>query len=231
MSGIVGSPVNRVDGPAKVTGQATYAAEFHPDGLAYAAIVESTICAGHILDIDVTRAERARGVLLVLTHQNAPKLPYAPFKERPAVEPVSGTQLQVLQDAEIKFSGQPIGVVVAETQSQAEYAASLIRVNYQTALTPLTQFDTARSVPTSEAAEKKGRGPESRQGGDADSAFVHSSIKVEGRYAQPREHHNAMEPHATIALWKDGRLTLWDKTQWVGNVRDEMARIFGIAPD
>ncbi len=230
MSSLVGSPISRVDGPAKVTGRATYAAEFHPDGLTYAAIVESSISAGSISHIDSTQAERAPGVLMVLTFLNAPKLPYGPYKQRPAVEPVSGEALRVLQDAEIKFSGQPIGVVVAQTQTQAEYAASLVRVRYVPAKS-LTHFDSDRSVPTSEAAAKKGRGPEARQGGDADEAFHQAAVKIDGHYVQPREHHNAMEPHATVAEWKDGQLTIWDKTQWVDNVREEMVRIFGISAD
>ncbi len=229
MSNAIGSPVSRVDGPAKVTGKATYAAEFHPAGLAYAAIVESTIPAGRITAMETVGAERAAGVMLVLTHQNAPRLPYEPYQQRPAVEPVSGDPLQVLQDAEVRFSGQPIGVVVAKTQAQADYAASLVKVTYQAAATPLTTFDWSRGVPTSSAAEKKGRGPETKQG-DPDAAFAAATIKVDQRYTQPREHHNAMEPHATVAQWVDGRLTLWDKTQWVGNVRDEMARIFGVSP-
>ena len=230
MSATVGSPISRVDGPAKVTGRATYSAEFYPAGLAYAAIIESTISAGRIVSMDTAAAEQAKGVVLVLTHQNAPKLAYAPFKTRPAVEPVSGDQLQVLQDTEIKFSGQPIGVVVAKTQAQAEYGASLVRVTYEENATSWTRFEPARSVPTSSAAEKRGRGPETKQG-DADTAFSASSARVDQRYIQPREHHNAMEPHATVAQWVDGRLTLWDKTQWVDNVREEMARIFGIPPE
>ncbi len=230
MSALVGMPVSRVEGPAKVTGRATYAAEFHPAGLAYAAMVESTIAAGRVIAMDTAAAERASGVVLVLTHLNAPRLAYAPFKERPAVEPVSGDQLQMLQDADVKFFGQPIGVVVARSQAQAEYAASLVRVTYQAAAAPLTRFEPARSVPASHAAEKKGRGPETKQG-DPDAMFAAAAIQVDQRYTQPREHHNAMEPHATVAQWTEGHLTLWDKTQWVDNVREEMARIFGIPPE
>ena len=230
MSTTIGLPLSRVKGPAKVTGRATYAAEFHPAGLAYAAIVESTISAGRIVAMDTAAAEKAKGVVLVLTHQNAPHLACGPFEQRPAVEPVSGDQLKVLQDAEIRFSGQPIGVVVAGTQAQAEYAVSLVRVTYREDQAPLTQFDPARSVPTSAAAEKRGRGPETHQG-NADDALLAAATKVDQQYSQPREHHNAMEPHATVAEWVDGRLTLWDKTQWVGNVREEMARIFVIPPE
>ena len=230
MTATVGQPITRVDGPAKVTGNAKYAAEFAPEGLVYAALIESTIPAGTIKAMDSKAAEGAPGVLLVLTHRNAPKLPYLPAKERAAVEPVAGEALKVLQDTRILFSGQPIGVVVAGTQSQAEHAASLVRVQYEFEPDPLIRFDPRQAHPASAAAEKKGRGPESRQG-DADGAFAAASFKVDGTYMQPREHHNAMEPHATVAHWQGDTLTLWDKTQWVYNDADEIARVFGIAAE
>lgn len=226
----VGAPLTRVDGPAKVTGAARYAAEFHPDGLAYAATHDSTIPAGRIAAIDSAAAERASGVLLVLTHLNADRLPYQDAAERPAVDPVAGEQLRVLQDAEIRFSGHPVALVVAATQAQALYAASLVRVTYAPDPDPRTRFDPALARPTSEAAAKKGRGPETKQG-DPDAAFVAATVQVDATYTQAREQHNAMEPHATVAAWQGGRLTLWSKTQWVGNERDEIARRFGIAPD
>ena len=159
---LIGQPVDRLDGRLKVTGGARYCAEFVPTGMAYAALVESTIPAGRISAMDTSAAEHAPGVLLVLTHQNADRLPYQPPKERPAVDPVSGDQLRVLQDSEIKFSGQPIGLVVAATQIEAEHAASLIHVTYDLDPEPSVEFDPARSRPTSEAAAKKGRGPEAR---------------------------------------------------------------------
>ncbi len=230
MTATVGQPITRVDGPVKVTGNAKYAAEFAPEGLVYAALIESTIPAGTIKAIDSTAAEGAPGVLLVLTHRNAPRLPYLPAKERAAVEPVAGEALKVLQDTRVLFSGQPIGVVVAGTQSRAEHAASLVRVEYEFEPDPLIRFDPRQAQPASAAAEKKGRGPESRQG-DADGAFAAASFKVDGTYMQPREHHNAMEPHATVAHWQGDTLTLWDKTQWVYNDADEIARVFGIAAE
>ena len=227
---LIGQPVNRLDGRLKVTGGARYCAEFAPVGMVYAALVESTIPAGRISAMDTSAAEHAPGVLLVLTHQNADRLPYQPPKERPAVDPVSGDQLRVLQDSEIKFSGQPIGLVVATTQIEAEHAASLIHVAYDLDPKPSIHFDPARSRPTSEAAAKKGRGPETRQG-DADGAFATATVRLDQRYTQPRAHHNAMEPHATVAHWEGDHLTLWSKTQWVGNERDAIALIFGIPPE
>ncbi len=226
----IGAPLTRVDGPAKVTGSARYAAEFHPDGLAYAATHDSTVPAGRITAIDTAAAERAPGVLLVLTHLNADQLPYESPAERPAVDPVAGEQLRVLQDDEVLFNGQPVALVLATTQSHALYAASLIRVTYDVAASPLIRFDPALAKPTSEAAAKKGRGPETKKG-DPDAAFAAAPVRVDATYVQAREQHNAMEPHATVAQWQGDRLTLWSKTQWVGNERDEIARRFGIAPE
>ncbi len=226
----VGAPLPRVDGPAKVTGGARYAAEFHPDGLAYAATHDATVPAGRIAAIDVKAAERVPGVLLVLTHLNADRLPYLAPAERQAVDPVAGEQLRVLQGDEIRFSGQPVALVVAATQALALYAASLVRVAYAPDPGRRINFDPALAKPTSEAAAKKGRGPETKQG-DPDAAFAAAPIRVEATYLQAREQHNAMEPHATVAAWQGDRLTLWSKTQWVGNERDEIARRFGIAPE
>lgn len=223
----IGQPLSRVDGRLKVTGAARYSAEFAPAGLVYAAVVESTVPAGHIVAIDTAAAERAGGVLCVLTHLNADRLPYQVAQERPAVDPVSGSQLRILQDGQIHFNGQPVGVVIAETQVQADHAATLVRVTYAPDSAPRTLFDPSRSRPASEAAAKRGRGPETRQG-DPDGALATATVRVEGTYTLPREHHNAMEPHATVALWEGERLTLWSKTQWVDNERDEVARQFGL---
>ncbi len=137
----MGTPLPRVDGHLKVTGGARYAAEFHPDGLAYAATHDSTIPAGRIVAIDTGAAAHAPGVLLVLTHLNADRLPYQTPAERPAVDPVAGEQLRVLQDAEVRFSGQPVALVVAATQAQALYAASLVRVTYALAPERRLRFD------------------------------------------------------------------------------------------
>lgn len=227
---MVGKPLSRVDGPAKVTGAAKYAAEFHPDGLLYAATSDSTIAAGRIVSIETRQAEGAPGVVIVLTHLNVDRLPYEEPDERPAVDPVSGHQLRVLNDSEVKFSGQPVAVVVAKTQSQAEYGASLVQITYERDESARTRFDIELAEPTSEAAAKKKRGPETRKG-HAEEAYMSAAVKVEARYRQGREQHHPMEPHAVVAQWQGDELQLWSKTQWVGNERDEIARRFGISPD
>jgi len=226
MNAVIGKPISRVDGPAKVTGRATYAAEFGLPGLAHAAMVLSTIPRGRIARLETGEAESAPGVLAVLTHANAPRLPYKPLEQRPQVDPKSGDQLRVLQDPEVHFSGQPIALVVAETMEQATHAADLVRVAYEPAEAH-TSFDPARGHPPSEATAQAGR-PGAMGRGDADGALAAAPVRVEATYIHPREHHNAIEPHVTIAQWEGEHLTLYDKTQWVDNDRKEIAHVFGM---
>ena len=99
----IGQPVSRVDGREKVTGAATYAAEFELPGLAHAAVVRSTVANGRIAAIDGAAAERAPGVVAVLTHRNAPRLAYRAHKG--AVDPDIGERLHVLQDDRVSHQG------------------------------------------------------------------------------------------------------------------------------
>ncbi len=220
---VVGQPVSRVDGRAKVTGHAAYAGEFRPDGLAHAAVVTATIPAGRVRALFTDAAEASPGVLLVASHHNAPRLPYNSMAQRPQVDPQSGDQLRVLQGPDVLFNGQPIAVVVAETFEQATHAAALVRVEYDPA-PAVTRFEDA--APN---ARKPGAGkPTDLSCGQADAALAAAPVSIDATYDQPMEHHNAIEPHVTIAAWDGDRLTLWDKTQWVGNDRAEIAHVFGM---
>jgi xanthine dehydrogenase YagR molybdenum-binding subunit len=225
MNAIIGQPISRVDGPVKVTGQATYAAEFRLPNMAHAALVHATIPRGRITHIDASEAQRADGMLAVISHQNAARLPYRALEERPPVDPKSGEQLHVLQTPEVLFVGQPIAVVVAETMEQARGAAQLVRVAYQ-ADAASTTLEADRARPPSEASAKAGRSGGER--GDATGTFAAAPVKINMHCSHAREHHNAIEPHATIAEWQGDRLTLYDKSQWVDNVRMEVAHVFGI---
>jgi xanthine dehydrogenase YagR molybdenum-binding subunit len=229
-SSILGQPISRVDGQLKVTGGARYAAEFDagPE-LAYGVVVQSTIARGRIAVIDPTAAEAAPGVLAVLTHSNAPKLAYRPHKA--GVDPTEGERLHVLQDDRVHHQGQPVALVVAETFEQATHGASLLRPTYHEE-PAVTAFDHAAmwAVTPGSGDEDDGEPGETRRG-DVDGALAAAAVRVEAEYVIPRENHNPIELHATLAAWEDGTLTLWDKTQWVGNVRDEMAAVFGIAAE
>ena len=134
----------------------------------------------------------------------------------------------MLQDDRVSHQGQPIALVIAETLEQANHAATLVRVTYapETATTDITRVEPV--LPTQQKTDQgETRPPETRRG-DPEGALAAAEVKVDQTYVIPRENHNPIEMHATIAAWDGDRLTLWDKTQWVHNTADEIAAVFGI---
>ena len=135
----------------------------------------------------------------------------------------------MLQDDRVNHQGQPIALVIAETLEQANHAATLVRVTYadEAGIT-----DISRVVPIEPTQQKTDQGetPTASRPGAAirNGALATAEVKVEQTYVIPRENHNPIEMHATIAAWDGDRLTLWDKTQWVHNTADEIAAVFGI---
>jgi xanthine dehydrogenase YagR molybdenum-binding subunit len=127
----VGTPVTRVDGPAKVTGAARYSAEISVPGMAYLAIVGATIASGRVDAIDADAARAGEGVLAVLTHQDLPKIAAEPHLLPSLVGfAAPGESFFPMQDDVVHYAGQPVALVVAERYEQAQYAASLVRVEY-----------------------------------------------------------------------------------------------------
>jgi xanthine dehydrogenase YagR molybdenum-binding subunit len=225
----IGQPVSRVDGRLKVTGGARYAAEFDRPGQAYGVIVRSTIASGRIASIDAAMAERAPGVVTVLTHRNAPRLAYRPHKA--PVDADVGERLHVLQDDQISHQGQPIALAIAETLEQANHAATLVRVSYAPEAGAIDITTAQPELPTQQKTDQGERRPPETRRGDAEGFFAAAEVKIDQTYVIPRENHNPIEMHATIAAWDGDRLTLWDKTQWVHNVADEIAAVFGISAE
>jgi xanthine dehydrogenase YagR molybdenum-binding subunit len=222
----IGQPISRVDGRQKVTGAADYAAEHDPPRVAHGAIVRATEANGRIRSIRIAGARRAPGVLAVLTHRNAPRLAYRPHKA--PVDPDVGERLHVLQNERVRHQGQPVALVIANTLEEAVHAATLVRVTYAPEAA-ITDVERVEPVPPTQQKTDQGEGrPSETRRGDPEGALAVAQIKVDQTYVIPRENHNPIELHATVAAWDGDRLTLWDKTQWVHNVADEMAAVFGI---
>lgn len=222
----IGQPVSRVDGLQKVTGRASYAAEFDIRGVAHAVAVRSTVAKGRIARIDSSSAESAPGVIAVVTHINTPKLAYRSHKGM--VDPQVGERLHVLQDDRVNHQGQPVALVIAATLEQAHHAAALVRVSYteDNAITDIAQA--APTLPTRQKTDQgESQSPEIRRG-RPEEALAAAEVKVDHTYVIPRENHNPIEMFATIAAWEGDKLTLWDKTQWVGNCAEEIAAVFGL---
>jgi xanthine dehydrogenase molybdopterin-binding subunit B len=151
MSPATGLPVDRVDGPRKVTGRARYSAEIALPHLTHAVILGALIPSGRVREIDATEAERAAGVLAVLTHHNLPKIASQP----PLIPSLfghaaPGETFFPLQDATIHYAGQPVAIVIAESLQQAQHAATLVRVTYE-------------ETPQSPPWRRDGRGVRARQ--------------------------------------------------------------------
>ena len=219
---IIGQPIDRVDGHLKVTGRAKYAAEFAVPGVVHAALVESTIGAGSITGFDLTEAESMPGVLAIITPRNAPKLPMNGSTQQTVHAPL-------LQDMAIFYNGQHVAVVVADTLERASDAAAHVKVGYQAA-EPVTSMDAVLDQAYVAKKFRNGERPADSQRGNPDLSFSAGVANVDATYITPMEHHNPMEPHATIARWDGDRLTVWTATQGISGAQTTLAAMFGIDP-
>lgn len=216
----VGKSLNRVDGKLKVTGGARYSAEIPQENLAYAVCFGSTIARGKIKDIDTSAAEKLPGVVGVITHKNLSNLLPSLF---PNLD--SEDSSLPLQNPDIYHSGQHIGVVIADTLEQATYAASLIQVSYEEE-TPLVEIDRERGQ--AYAPERVFFKPAKFVRGNPQEGIASADVCLEETYTTPTEHHNPMEPHATIALWEDDKLTVYDSTQNNFGLKQFLVKSFAI---
>jgi xanthine dehydrogenase YagR molybdenum-binding subunit len=224
MQTYIGTPTSRVDGRAKVTGEAKYAGEFNVTNLAYGFVVESTIPKGRIKHIDISDAMKVGGVIAVLTHKNRPPLAAKDSAWKDDVAPEKGSPFRPLYDDKIMFSGQPIALVLAEQWEIARYAASLVRIDCE-AEAHVTDLYAQRDAAF--VVEKP-----DKPHGDADKAYAAADVRHEAEYFIPTEHHNPMELYASTVTWDgDGKLTVYDKTQGVQNVQRYVCSVFDMKSD
>ncbi len=221
--GIVGQPINRVDGRLKVTGKARFAAEYPLENIAHAVLVSSTVANGRIKSFDLSAAKKVPGVLHIMTHENAPKL--KPVPSNPA-EGDAATRRVPLQSPVVYYSNQYIALVVAENLEQARRAAQLVRVTYEEQPPAADmQRESGKAMPPKSKVAGK---PANFVRGNIEAGTSAADVRVEELYRTPTEHHNPMEPHATTAVWEGDKLTIYDATQYTYGVRATMAKTFGI---
>ena len=214
---VMGQDRVRVDAAAKVRGTATYAFEHQVDDPSYLYPLTATVARGRVTEIDAAEAESLDGVLLVLTHLNAPKLQ------------TDDGELAILQDDQVAFRGQFVGAVVAETSEIARHAAELVRIRYDE-----QPHDTELRTDRDDLYQPGAVNPDqdtTTQDGAVDTAFEQAAVRVDHEYSTPMEHNNPMEPHSTVAVWVGDHLTLYDSTQGAHSVRKTIGPIFGLDPD
>jgi xanthine dehydrogenase YagR molybdenum-binding subunit len=226
---LIGTPVNRVDGRRKVTGTAQYAAEIMVPNLAHAVLVGSTVPSGRVVGIETTAAEAAPGVVLVLTHRNRGPLGPLPMGLEDLV--AGGTVAESrppLAGTSIRYFGQYVAMVVAETLEQARHAASLVGVEYEPASFAVAMEDAPGSA--YRPSQAFGEDLQVRRG-DPEAALASAEVRLDVTYRTPSEHPCAMEPHATVAWWSGDTLTVHDATQWVLGDRAVLASAFNLPPE
>lgn len=216
---VIGQAVTRVDGRLKVTGAARYAVEHDIDGLVYGYPIPSTIASGRVTSIDSSAAERMPGVLAVLHHGNSDPI----YRSAGPFEPGHpGESRPPFEDDNVHYYGQFVALVVANTFEQAQDAASHVKISYDEQK-PLTRMSDPGAAPQ----------PPRRHytRGDAESAFASAPVKIDATYTTPTETHNPMEMHGVIAVWKDGKFTLYATTQGVMNYQATMSEMMGVPID
>jgi xanthine dehydrogenase YagR molybdenum-binding subunit len=220
MAHVLGQPIDRIDGSVKVTGAALYAGDNRLERLAFGWIVPATIAHGRITSIDAAAARRIPGVLLVMTHENAPR--QAPFKPR-------GENKPVLASDEVKHFGQPVALVVAETPETARAAAEAVTIVYDTA--PGAFALDAASGNAYDPGKTNAGMPTGSKLGNFEDAFGAAPVRVDSIYKTPYQNHAMMEPHASVARWQEDKLTITCSAQLVESARTSIASTLMIDRD
>ena len=197
----------RVEAPLKLTGAARYAADHRPDGVLHAILVGAPVAAGRLRGVDAAAALVLPGVTGVLTAADLPRFPELP--------PPSAVRVMPFSDDRIRYEGQPVAIVLAESVEAAEAGRAAVVV------------DCEREAPVliGQGRREPAMGEDR---GDVDAALAAAAITIEQTYLQAPRHHHTMETSGTVARWDGGRLTLWDSVQASSTVIPVMSAALGI---
>jgi xanthine dehydrogenase YagR molybdenum-binding subunit len=229
--GVVGQPLNRVDGRDKVMGKAKYSAEYSLPGLVYGVLKTSDIAKGRIQSIDTSLALKEPGVVQILTHLNLPKLAKTP--NDPEGKKAIGAPMGFLPMTSdvIHYAGQPVALIVADTFERATQAAALVRVSYA-AEAPIGAYTDKRAQLFNPEKIQDGKADGYTRRGDAQAALASAPIKLTAVYTHAINHHNPMEPGATTAIWEaPDRVTVYESTQGVTRTQKSLCAYLGLPQD
>jgi xanthine dehydrogenase YagR molybdenum-binding subunit len=218
VSSAIGAPLDRIEARDKVTGQALYAYEHTPDGVAYAEPVQAQIALGEVRSIDAAETLAHPGVLAVISHANAPRLAEVPDRE-----------LFLFQSNRVAYRGQLVAAVVADTPEAAREGQRLLRIEYAAEPHDVVLREDHPDLYTPEKVNPSF--PSVTEQGDVDGALASAGTSIDATYRTPAFHNNAMEPHASVAIWENGDLTLYDSNQGAPTARDTVAQVFELPPE
>ena len=222
----IGRDTPRIDGPLKVSGTVHYASDFHFPGLLYAVPVEATIANGRITKLDTAAAEKMPGVRAILHRANIGKIFRSSLGE--GMEGICIERRPPFADDVIRYYGQYVALAVADTFEAAKAAADAVGVTYDKNKPNVESQLEADDDPPVVATTY---GPEHRlqsERGDAASAFASAPVKLDQTYATPSETHNPIELQGATAMWDGAKLTIYEESQAIFNMRSVLAQMFGL---
>jgi putative selenate reductase molybdopterin-binding subunit len=235
---VVGKPERKVDGVKLVTGKPAFVDDIDLRGMLYGRLLTSPHAHAVIRDIDVSQAKALPGVQAVLTYKDVPRIPYTTAGQS---WPEPGPHDQYVLDYIVRFVGDRVAAVAAETPEIAEQALKLIKVDYELrpavldprkAIEPEAPrlhpepesyriYDASRNIAAHLHAEI----------GDLDRGFAESDLVVEGEYIVPQVQQTPIENHIVITYWdEDDRLVVRTSTQVPYHVRRIIAPVIGLSP-
>ena len=219
----IGQPLTRRDGVLKVKGEARYAADNHPPSMLHAVLAVSSIARGHVKFLDVEAAKRHPGVVEVMTSANRPPLAEDPdAKTNPFM-----FRMELLQNDNVRYANQPIAVVIAETLEAATEGAALLSPQYEVLPARVGLDGGERFVPPAVGIGN----PAAIERGDVEAGLASASKRIEATYQTPAQYHNAMEPHAIVAVWDGDTLSIDTPSQGLAMAQGRIAGLFGISPE
>lgn len=210
---VIGQALPRIDGPLKLTGSAKYSSDHNFENMLYGVAVGSTIANGRIASVDAGAAREMSGVIEIFHRGNMPAL----YKSSPEAGPIDESRPPFADDV-IRYYGQYVALVVAETFEEAVAAAACVTVTYADVESPNVALELS---PDDEPEEQSRRG-------EPEAAFAAAPVKVDQVYVIPVETHNAIELHASVAVPEGDRITLYNTTQAVVNSRNVLSEMLGV---
>ncbi len=218
---VVGRRVTRASAMDKVTGRACFASDVTLPGMAHAVVLRAAVPRGRVLGVDAAAAMTVPGVIHIASPFDFPLPPGTAYSLGPSFRP------RPVIDAEVRFVGEEIGAVVAETPVDARLAARLVRVDYAPQPAVLTMAAAlAPDAPRLAADGNIVGGGDVLSVGDIEGGIAASDVVIEARYATEAQHHNVLEPHGCVAAWDAGMLTMWDSSQGCHAIRERLAAVF-----
>jgi len=219
----IGQPLTRREGILKVKGEARYAADNHPPGMLHAVLAVSSIARGRVTALDVQAAKAHPGVIEVMTSANRPALAEDPdAKTNPFM-----FRLDLLQNDQVRYANQPIAVVIAETLEAATEGAALLSPRYDVLPARIGLDSGETFVPPVVGVGN----PSEMRRGDVEAGLAAASKRIDATYETPAQYHNAMEPHAIVAVWDGDNLSIDTPSQGLAIAQGRLAGLFGISPD